>query len=133
MSEAKALAAMVNYWFSMADHAIAAARREHAAGDYPLAVNRVYYACFYAASAVLLSEGKTFVKHAGVRSAVHQHLVRSGRITRDFGEFYDRAFDDRMEIDYQIVTAPEPDEVLRQIARSEQFVAEMRRLLAPHV
>ena len=37
---------------------------------------------------------------------------------------------DRMEADYQIIAAPQRDEVTRQIAEAERFVAEMKRLLA---
>jgi uncharacterized protein (UPF0332 family) len=129
MSEEQARATMVAYWMQKAEEAIAAVRRECSAGDLGLAINRVYYACFHAASAQLLSEGRTFVKHAGVRSAVHQHLVKTGRIPPAFGELYDRAFDDRMEADYQIVTPPEPAEVARQIEGAEQFVAEMKKLI----
>ena len=33
-----------------------------------------------AASAVLLDSGKTFVKHAGLRGAVHQDLVKTGKL-----------------------------------------------------
>jgi len=128
MSEPEARTTMAAFWMHKADEALAAARREHAAGDLGLATNRVYYACFYAACAVLLLEGKSFVKHAGVRSAIHQHLVKPGRIAPEFGELYDRAFDDRLEVDYQIITPPEPSEISRQIDLAEKFVAEMKRL-----
>ena len=54
MSEDEARRAVIQHLMDKADKALAAARREHTAGDLDLAVNRVYYACFYAASAVLL-------------------------------------------------------------------------------
>jgi uncharacterized protein (UPF0332 family) len=130
MSQDQAKQAMIAHWLLKADQAIAAALREHDAGDFALAINRVYYACFYAACAILLAEGKTFIKHAGVRSAVHQYLVKPGRIPAEFGELYDRAFDDRMEADYQIIPPPEADEVALQIRNAADFVAEMKRLIA---
>ena len=129
MSDAEAQNAVVAHWMRKADEAISAAYREHHAGDLALAINRIYYACFYAASAVLLAGGETFVKHSGVRSAVHQHLVKTGKIPGELGEFYDRAFDDRMEVDYQVTPSPEPGEVLSQIQEAEQFVATMKRIL----
>ena len=46
----------IRYWWTKATQSLSAARRELAAGDYALAVNRAYYALFYAVS-VLLLEG----------------------------------------------------------------------------
>jgi uncharacterized protein (UPF0332 family) len=130
MSDAESRAAMVAHWLLKADEALAAARREHQAGDFGLTINRVYYACFYAACAVMLAEGRTFTKHAGLRSAVHQHLVKPGRLSSELGEFYDRAFDDRMEVDYQIVAPPDADSAMQQVEAADQFVAKMKRLMA---
>lgn len=128
MSEAEARAMAVAQWMSRADRALAAADRELEAGDCELATNRIYYACFYAASALLLSQGLTFTKHAGVRAAVHQQLVRSGRLSVELGEFYDRAFDDRNEADYQLGEASDPADVRGQLALARQFVGEIKRL-----
>ena len=64
MSEAEARAQMVSYWMQKADEAIASARREHGAGELTFAINRIYYACFYAASAALLF-GKNVCKAHG--------------------------------------------------------------------
>jgi uncharacterized protein (UPF0332 family) len=129
MSDAQARSALVAHWLQKSRQALDAARREFDAGDFGLAINRVYYACFYVASAVLLSEGKTFVKHAGVRSALHQHLVKTGRVTVEMGEFYDGTFDDRTEADYQISAPPDPAAVLSQIEQAGQFVAALTWLI----
>ena len=42
-----------------------------AKGHVLTAVNRLYYACFYAASAILLLKGYSSPKHTGVRSLFH--------------------------------------------------------------
>ena len=34
-------------------------------------VNRLYYACFYAVSALLLTRGLSSAKHSGIRSLFH--------------------------------------------------------------
>lgn len=61
----------VSFWIARAEAALASARVEQEAGRDDFAVNRAYYAAFYAASAALLKRGHRFAKHAGVRSAVH--------------------------------------------------------------
>ena len=120
---------LVRYWLEKSRLALDAAKREHAAGDFSLAMNRIYYACFYSLCAVLTAEDMTYGKHSAVRSALHQHLVKAGRIAPEWGAFYDRAFDDRQEADYE-ATAEFDEAVVRQrIEKAAMFVAEMKRLL----
>lgn len=93
-------------------------------------MNRAYYACFYAASAVLLSEGRKFVKHSGVRAALHRHLVKAGRIGPDWGQFYDLLFRRRAQADYVDLVAFDASQVAEMVQKAVDFVAEMRRILA---
>ena len=85
MTEKEAAEQTIVFWISSAQEALESARSELAAGRRRFAINRAYYACFYAASAVLLQQGRTFVKHSGLRAALHEHLVRSGRLERPWG------------------------------------------------
>jgi len=47
-------------------------------GDYISAVNRAYYAIFYAANALLATKGLERSKHSGVIAAFRQHFVKTG-------------------------------------------------------
>jgi uncharacterized protein len=58
------------------------------ADAYTFAINRAYYALFYAVSALLLEEGRRFSKHSGVRAAFNRDLVKPGRLSRKHGELY---------------------------------------------
>lgn len=129
MSTPQPLQALVRYWLEKSHLALAAAERERAAGDLSLAMNRVYYACFYAVCAVLAAEGIAYGKHSAVRAALHQHLVKPGRVDPAWGAFYNRAFDDRQEADYE--AAPEFDDatVTDRIARAAEFIGQLRRLV----
>lgn len=46
-------------------------------------VNRLYYACFYAVSALLLTKGLSSAKHSGVRSLFHQEFVKPAVINTE--------------------------------------------------
>jgi len=63
-------------------------------------VNRLYYACFYAISALLLTRGLSSARHSGVRSLFHQNFVKPGLIDIELGQLYDRLFDNRQKGDY---------------------------------
>ncbi len=45
-------------------------------------VNRLYYACFYAVSALLLTSGLSSAKHSGVRSLFH---LKKSAFSANFG------------------------------------------------
>ena len=44
------------------------------------AASKIYYAMFYAAQALLKSEGIDVVKHSAVESAIGYHFAKAGRI-----------------------------------------------------
>jgi uncharacterized protein (UPF0332 family) len=120
----------VRYWSSKAKESLRAARDEAAAGRLDFAVNRCYYAAFYAASAVLLARGSRFAKHSGVRAAVHRDLVKTGLLSEEWGRFYDRLFQERQEADYIEFVEFEKGEVDDMIQATERFVRVLEPLMA---
>jgi uncharacterized protein (UPF0332 family) len=121
---------VAEYWMRRADAALESAASEIAAGRLDFAVNRAYYACFYAASAVLLIAGRTFVKHSGLRGAVHRDLVKTGRLAPQWGKAYDRLFDARQTADYLMLAEVEAGEAEELLALASGFVGQMQRLYA---
>jgi uncharacterized protein (UPF0332 family) len=91
------------------------------------AVNRLYYACFYAVSALLLTEGYSSPKHSGVRALFDQHWIVPGRLTKDMGRFYRRLFDARQKGDYADLVTFDRAEVSFWIAEAGKFVEQVAR------
>jgi uncharacterized protein (UPF0332 family) len=118
------------YWFELADEAMASARSEHRAGRNRFAINRCYYTCFYAASAVLLREDKTYTRDIALQRAVHEELIHSGRLSERFGGFYDHLLSSCRKADYEPLARVSPDDAAEAIRGAEEFVAEMKRLAA---
>jgi uncharacterized protein (UPF0332 family) len=63
-------------------------------------VNRLYYACFYAVSALILTEGRSSSKHSGVRAIFDQEWVKPGHVPIELGRLYRRLFESRQQSDY---------------------------------
>lgn len=116
------------YWMEKAREALASAASEMAARRFPFAANRAYYACFYAASAVLLCAGRKFSKHSGVRGAVHQDLVKTTLLDAQWGKAYDRLFETRQAADYMDLFELEEDQAVELVDLARGFVTEMMRL-----
>lgn len=93
-------------------------------------MNRAYYAVFYAATAVLLQRGRHFVRHAGVRSAFHEELIKTRLMSVEFGEAYDMLFERRLLADYGALVEVSRDEADRSLADASRLVAALKRLAA---
>ena len=52
-------------------------------GYYTTAVNRLYYACYYAAVALLIKHEINPGTHAGVKQMIGLHFVATGRMSRE--------------------------------------------------
>ncbi len=48
-------------------------------------INRLYYACFYAVSALLLQNDLIYSRHTGVRACFSREFVSKGLISKDWG------------------------------------------------
>ena len=71
-------------------------------GYYNTAMNRMYYACFYAVSSLLLHNEIDGVKsHEGVRQKFGKHFVLTGTVPKEWGRFYSILFNNRTAADYE--------------------------------
>ena len=92
-------------------------------------VNRLYYACFYAVSALLLTRGLSSAKHGGVRSLFHQNFVKPGLVSTELGQIYDRLFDNRQKGDYADLVRFSPAEVSDWYGEAREFVETARGIV----
>ncbi len=63
-----------------ADHALEVAESLLADGYHSDAASKIYYAMFYAAQALLKSEGIDVIKHSAVESAFGYYFAKPGRV-----------------------------------------------------
>lgn len=92
-------------------------------------VNRLYYACFYAVSALLLSQGQTTSKHTHLRSLLHKDFVRSGQIPTDMGQFFDLLYNNRQKGDYSDLVVFKPEQVGPWLKQATAFVNHVTGLI----
>lgn len=129
MSDKEELKELVRYWLEKSQESLDAARDELKAVRLSFSVNRIYYACFYAVSAVLLQKELRFKKHSGVRAAFHQHLIKSGMMSDEYRKFYDDLFEARQRGDYLEFVSFEKNQVEDWLQRASQFVEAMKSLV----
>ena len=90
-------------------------------------INRLYYACFHAAQAVLYERGFDPDTHGGVLTLFGRELVRAGDATGDDGRFFNEIQAYRLAADHEhgSLTA-DADELFE---RTTEFVTDMRELV----
>ena len=93
------------------------------------AVNRMYYACYYAVSALLLQNAIQAQTHAGVRQMFGMHFIKPGKIEKDLGKFYTDIFDKRQTGDYEDFVEFEKEDVLELLIPTKQLVAIINQIL----
>ena len=92
---------LVRYRMERARETLVEADLMAQAGHWNACVNRLYYACLYAATALLLRHNLSATRHAGVRSLLNRHFVRTGTISTGLGMLYGDLFESRQQGDYR--------------------------------
>ena len=84
--------------------------------------NRLYYACFYAVTAILAKEELASSKHSGVKALFNKHLVKTGQVGKENGRLYNQLFQARQEGDYVDFVVFDGDTVEPWISRVSDFI-----------
>lgn len=92
------------------------------AGHLNVYVNRLYYACFYAVTALLVTRGISTSKHGHLRALLHRDFVKTGIIPVALGKHFDRLFSSRQEGDYADFVVFNADEVRPWLDQTRAFV-----------
>ena len=79
---------LVRYRTGRAFETLQEARLMLESGHLHGAANRIYYACFYATMALLLTRGLSSPKHGGVMALFNKHFVKEGVVPVELGKFY---------------------------------------------
>jgi uncharacterized protein (UPF0332 family) len=116
-------------YLEKAEHALEVAEELLKAGYAPDAASKVYYAMFYAAQALLKSEGINVVKHSAVESALGYHFAKRGRIDPKYHRMLINARKIRETVDYDL-----EEEVVEPVASFKleegmAFVGAIKELL----
>ena len=93
------------------------------------AINRLYYACYYAAVALLTKHHISTNTHAGVKTMLGMHFVSKGLITKESGRAFTNLFDSRQRGDYDEFVYSTLEEVDELYPKAQRFIEEIDELL----
>lgn len=92
---------LIAYRLQRAKETLNEADYNAAGGYFNAAVNRLYYSCYYAASALMLASGLDATTHKGIKTMIGLQFVKPGKLEARFGRIYQQLFENRQSGDYE--------------------------------
>src|SRR3954471_14768832 len=115
-----------------AEESLGAAELLQKNGYVGIAASRIYYACFYTASALLLSRGLEFSRHGQVIAQYGFHFSRTRLLDPAFHHLLTQTFDLRHVGDYGTPRAVDPEVVEELMVEGRKFLVAATRYLDEH-
>jgi uncharacterized protein (UPF0332 family) len=93
------------------------------------AINRLYYSCFYAISALLYKYDIIANSHAGLKHQFTLHFIKSGIIDKETGRLFVELFDWRQKGDYGDFVDFDKEKTLPLIEPVENLIEKVESLI----
>lgn len=120
---------IVQYRMLRSEEAVEEAKLLADAGHWNAAMNRLYYAFYYAVSALVHKEGSFAKTHSGLKNQFSQQFIVTNRLDASCGELYSVLFASRQEGDYADFVVFTEAEVMPLIGKVADFVVVAKGLL----
>jgi uncharacterized protein (UPF0332 family) len=93
------------------------------------AINRMYYACFYAVSALLVKHGIESSSHKGIRQLFGKLFVKTGKFDKILAKHYTDLFEKSHKGDYNDFFDFDEETVNRLLPISKEFIEKIEELI----
>ncbi len=122
--------AIVSYRLEKAENALKQVEANIANEFWDLIANRLYYAAYYAVTALLISENHETHTHNGVITMFGLHFVKTGKFTKEDHRLYQRLFTQRQTGDYSDNFFLDKEDVMPQIEPTKIFIKKISDYLS---
>ncbi len=121
--------AIVEHRLQKAKNTLSEAKGNINLGYWNTAANRLYYACYYAASALLVKHEYSAQTHSGVIVLLGQHFITKGILSKELGKIYGQLFELRQAGDYSDWITIEAEDVQSLTNPAEEFIKTIEKLI----
>ena len=116
------MTAYIRYRLEKAQEVYGAAQVLCDANQWNSAVNRLYYACFYSATALLLNKHISAKTHSGVIGQFSEQIVRSGLVSVEDFRVYAKLLNWRSKGDYNDLYDFCKEDVMPMMPKVKHFI-----------
>ena len=124
---------LIEHRLEKSEDALRAAQYMLEQGLLIFSMNRIYYSMYYAVQALLALNGKSFSKHGQVKGYFNREFVKSGRLPKELGRLYNKAFEYRQKFDYVDFIVPEEPMIEEYIKKANDFCEQLRKFIAKQI
>ena len=96
---------------------------------YNAAINRLYYACYYMAVALLLKHNISAQTHSGVKTMLGMHFTSKGKLSIAASKIFATLFEKRHSSDYDDFVYCDKEMVDELYPKAEAFIEEVKGLI----
>ena len=121
--------AFVKYRLERAVSSLEEAKYMANGGYYNSAINRLYYACYYAVVALLLKNGILAQTHHGVRAMLGLHFTSKDKLSAEDNRTFSTLFEKRHSSDYDDFVYCDADMVNELYPKAVAFIDSIKRLI----
>jgi len=93
------------------------------------AINRLYYAAFYAVTALLTWENFDAATHKGVKQLFSAHFIQTGKLPLELGKVFSQLFSWRQKGDYDDLFDFNEEKVVPYFKPVEQLIEQVEKYL----
>jgi len=91
--------------------------------------NRLYYACYYAASALMVKFGFEAKTHTGIIRLLGLNFISNNLINEELGDIYYKLFTLRQKGDYDDWIIVKESDIISLLEPAEQFITTVERVI----
>ena len=121
--------ALIQYRLDRADETLKEVEILANESHYNAAANRLYYACYYAVSALLVANGYNAQSHAGSKTLLGLHFVSKGILSNEYGKTFSRLFEIRHSGDYDDFVYCDKEMIDEYTPKAKEFINAIKALL----
>ena len=96
---------------------------------YNAAINRLYYACYYMAVALLLKHNISAQTHSGVKTMLGMHFTSKGKLSISATKIFATLFEKRHSSDYDDFVYCDREMIDELYPKAETFIEEVKGLI----
>ncbi len=125
----KSIDALVVYRLERANETLLEAQTLIENNFFNAAVNRIYYACYYAVIALLVKNRISAHSHSGVKQMPGLHFVVNGKLSTENARFYNQIFNDRITGDYDDFISYKKKMVEEMLPKAKSLITAINQLI----
>jgi uncharacterized protein (UPF0332 family) len=120
---------IVNHRLQKAKDTLTEAKGSAEMGFWCTVANRVYYACYYAVTALLIKNGHPTHTHHGVFTLFGKHFVHTGIVSKEQNKLFGKLLELRQTGDYSDTVVIEEKNIKPLLEPAENFIKTIEQLI----